>query len=1007
MVKKGRTNNRASEVHSHTATFSLAEITGNTTEIPITTYVFVEPPSPVKRQRVGVTQPVPDPPLPNVDLDNSERYQMGFDLDDQPPEIPSSTPVRAANPRFAKPSDPALHRFRGIRDAYLGNLLCRDGCIWPYASERCARCQAPTNTDNPQIFRCKSCYGDKLLCAPCIVAEHAKNPLHAIERWNGVHFVPSTLKELGLHVQLGHRPEERCPEPAALHSEFVVLHTNGIHIVAVDSCDCEHRVWAGAPEEQLLRAGWFPATDDKPRTCATIEVLDSFVTQTYQAKTTMYDFYTALKKLTNHTGVKPPYHYHAFLRMVREFSHLMMLKQAGHSHAKSGIMGTKQGELALRYPCCPIPDVNLPVGWEHVPPQSQFLYIVFLAFDACFRLKRRLVLTELKDPSLGSGWVFLLQSVPYRKFLLTVTDQKEMSTCSGLAALDFAKTKFARGYSATGVGMGVCVRHEFVQPNGVGDLQKGEWYANMDYIFVIILMHLDPRLHKIISYDIVCQWWKNLRDRLLNMLPGTRFVLIMQLFRFVIPKMHIKGHLADCQVEYSLDLVPGSAETDGEAIERPWAHIGGIGTSIREMGPGSREDTLNTHWGSWNWDKLIGLGERLRTKLDRANKEYADQLKSFTEFSTQQADRVPQWKKKVEDFEADPTQPNPYWMKRTALTEAVVLLQFEQEEAERVWNGVPSIHSVSPGSFIAAALEVEDEQRHVCVQVEHKKGGTTAQEIDVLGLRRGLNRSILRLHNLQATYTPVAIVALGQRQNVPEAEQPENVPLFLPSVLTPVQRQLDGVKELAAIKDSVRDAQCSSALERLRRQLHVKSRLLTYKKWQSRHQGANTRSRGIVERNEMKIRLHSEKYQMAWAAKVRLAGGDVRGVGWPMLRKEDIWCMEDAEELARSSQKWTEQAQRRADREADLCRMGELPPLTSVEEEERAARGGESVRLVSWIWTAAGTSGSDEDLEEALCMEWCKAYARVRRWAEEVQLVKEEVRCIGVTLEYRAVEWEN
>jgi hypothetical protein len=131
----------------------------------------------------------------------------------------------------------------------------------------------------------------------------------------------------------------------------------------------------------------------------------------------------------------------------------------------------------------------------------------------------------------------------------------------------------------------------------------------MDYIFVMILRHIDPRLRKIISYDIVCQWWKNLRERLINMPPGARLVLIMRLFRFVIPKMHIKGHLGDCQVEYSLDLVPGSAETDGEAIERPWAHIGGIGTSTREMGPGSREDTLNAHWGSWNWDKLIGLGK--------------------------------------------------------------------------------------------------------------------------------------------------------------------------------------------------------------------------------------------------------------------------------------------------------------------------------------------------------------------------------------------------------------
>ncbi|KAJ7661213.1 hypothetical protein B0H14DRAFT_2178788, partial [Mycena olivaceomarginata] len=79
-------------------------------------------------------------------------------------------------------------------------------------------------------------------------------------------------------------------------------------------------------------------------------------------------------------------------------------------------------------------------------------------------------------PRLGTGWAYMLENMSYREYLLTVTDQKEMSTCSGLAALDYANTKFSRGYSSTGVGMGVCARHEFVQPNGVGDLQKGERY---------------------------------------------------------------------------------------------------------------------------------------------------------------------------------------------------------------------------------------------------------------------------------------------------------------------------------------------------------------------------------------------------------------------------------------------------------------------------------------------------------------------------------------------------
>ena len=75
-----------------------------------------------------------------------------------------------------------------------------------------------------------------------------------------------------------------------------------------------------------------------------------------------------------------------------------------------------------------------------------------------------------------------------------------MSTCTGLAALDHADTKFSIGYAATGIGACIDGRHEFMLPNGVGDLQKGERYdpaskymfeelrtqyryVNMDYLF--------------------------------------------------------------------------------------------------------------------------------------------------------------------------------------------------------------------------------------------------------------------------------------------------------------------------------------------------------------------------------------------------------------------------------------------------------------------------------------------------------------------------------------------
>jgi hypothetical protein len=162
---------------------------------------------------------------------------------------------------------------------------------------------------------------------------------------------------------------------------------------------------------------------------------------------------------------------------------------------------------------------------------------------------------------------------------------------------------------------------------------------------------------------------------------------------------------------------------------------------------------------------------------------------------------------------------------------------------------------------------------------------------------------------------------------------------------------------------------------------------------------------------------------MAWEAMLRLADGDV---GWERLRKEDIRCMEDAEELARSAEQRQTCEDRWIQREDGLRRLGELPPLTTAEQEERAKRSGENMRKVSWIWTGAGTTGTDADLEEgeffcfvfryetgtdengsALRIEWCKAWARTKRWHEELRLVEEEVRRTGVSLEYRVQEWEE
>ncbi|KAJ7792665.1 hypothetical protein B0H14DRAFT_3094155 [Mycena olivaceomarginata] len=871
-------------------------------------------------------------------------------------------------------------------------------------------------------YRCRECQGGILYCKECCVARHLEHPLHIVDAWNGSRFLRTSLKALGQRVQFGHLPGQRCGNPEPARSGFVVLHHNSIHEVAVDFCGpgCENRARAGQHDTQLLRGGWFPASEDRPQTCMTLTALEHFHIATLQAKTTMYDYYNSLEKLTRLDGTTPPDRYQVFIRICRKYRHTLMLKHGGRGHDPGGAEATKPGELAVRCPACPRPGINLPQGWEKASKEDRFIYTLFLALDAGFRLKRGLVSSELKDPGLGTGLAYLLENIPYREYLLTVTDQKEMSTCSGLAALDYANTKFSRGYSTTGVGMGVCARHEFVQPNGVGDLQKGERFANIDYIFASILRHHDPLLRMIISYDIVCQWWKQLFQRLLLLPELVRFILVLPWIAFVIPKMHIHAHTLLCGILYSLNLIPGSGQTDGEGIERPWANIGGIASSTRIMGPGARNDTIDDHWGFWNWVKLISLAKTLRRRLDAALEQQVIQQEALDEFSSQQQGRIESWKKMVHNYENDSKAKNPYeavGLVVVGVTEMEVRLQFQREEEEAAKKGLPAKHKITPSAFMTECLEIEDEQREVRVQAELKKSKTATQEVDMSALRTKLLRRLQRLRKLQGTYSPASIMALENR-DAPANEQAEDEPLFLPSALSEAERGNGGCTPgLYEMELLMREAQCGSALAKLRNQLVIKARFLNYKSLHARGQGSTTRARSIVARNELKIRLHSEKYQMAWAVLMAASGnaGEAR-VGWKKLRKEDIRCMEDADDLKRKQEKRKKAKTRRKRKLDELLSHGVDVPAWAQEgsddednnqvETQTEGRGkGESRREVSWIWTAAGSTGTDAAFEDALRIEWAKAYARSRRWNEEVRLLKEEFRRLPISLEWQGALW--
>ena len=63
----------------------------------------------------------------------------------------------------------------------------------------------------------------------------------------------------------------------------------------------------------------------------------------------------------------------------------------------------------------------------------------------------------------------------------------------------------------------------------------------MDYVFASALCHVNPKLSKVASYDIACQWSIHVLKRIKDLPPLVRLHVILRL-SFLIPKLHIYGH---------------------------------------------------------------------------------------------------------------------------------------------------------------------------------------------------------------------------------------------------------------------------------------------------------------------------------------------------------------------------------------------------------------------------------------------------------------------------------
>jgi hypothetical protein len=237
---------------------------------------------------------------------------------------------------------------------------------------------------------------------------------------------------------------------------------------------------------------------------------------------------------------------------------------------------------------------------------------------------------------------------------------------------------------------------------------------------------------------------------------------------------------------------------------------------------------------------------------------------------------------------------------------------------------------------------------------------------------------------------PATLPLVSEDDTGGSTEPVENIPLLFPSRLEPENRNRTCLHEVAEHERLLRMAQLQDSLIELRHTRKIRHKLLMNHHVQIAGQGqrASTRSRAVLASVEDRITKYVERYRIAYQALLRL---DPTG-------------------------EWTKTFQ-------ELKDCHNRGPAKEREEE----RAGDGKYVRSWIWTAnpqatliteAGpTDGTEqgitndgreaevdtvteegvdgdkaevetatqEEVNEVIRVEWTTAYARLARWAEEVE----------------------
>ncbi|KAJ7069033.1 hypothetical protein B0H15DRAFT_925884 [Mycena belliarum] len=752
--------------------------------------------------------------------------------------------------------------------------------------------------------QCHDCTGYQATCATCFIQNHLNTPFHWAEVWDfeKQYFFRHDIAGLGHIIQLGHNGRP-CSAPTPARG-FTVVDGNGVHSTKIAFCGCREQ----PPDkvQQLMRARLFPATTDEPRTAFTFSVLKEFSLHNLESKKAAYDYLGALLRLSdNGFTADIPNPYANFLRVVRLWNYLTLLKRSGQLHGIDLFLPHRPaGNLLVWCPACPEPGFNSDPNCPKTPHHLRHCNQSQRTLDGNFQCNQYNKNTDPDDISLCAGKGYFPPDDEYKAYLAKIPVSREKkwqkSTCNYLKVVNKQNKKKFKNMAITGTVNCQC-SHVFIL--SCVDLQYGERFANTDAALarevrqrkpgsslnVILQLEVED-IDKVTTYDIACEYFINLESRFQEHFPD--LVHDVRKIRWGVPSLHVQGHQDSCNYLFGTAYMECVGHFHGETAEHYWPEANQLGPHVRQMNNGHRQDTMIMHHGDWNHKKIMKLAATLSNDLALAKARYVEKRDHFISLSISFHHHLSKWQAMDRTATKNGKEAISVYKHRTSKVQVPSQTTIYQAMLAQDDNFQSTLIPRNKlARFLNDALKIQDAQRQLCgATKEAQEHNLESTRKEILGRRTKLGDMIATWRQQQKSLTP----KLGDKVSAQAATTPviavENETLYLPSDLTALERQELDVAAIGIEEIRWREGQAFDSLRAVQNVVKALTALRDLKHKNERQQKDNSRAGDQIAETTKRRDRHMASYEAARHALISLGAlVEGPGTGFPPLTEADLF----------------------------------------------------------------------------------------------------------------------